>query len=1782
MVGNTKKRRTRKLFAVGALIAPALLVLAMVAPNASAAPITIVDDGGADDYPGQKDLNFLTVDYGLPGATVIDVDWGWDDTATSGANTRDGCALFDTDGDGKANYSYCVIVEADNSYSTVLYSCGDDDSDKCTNPRQAIPAPGSSTSVDVVEDIDPFGVPSSPDYDVDHVTGNTCGTAPDCYTDDTVAMATIDLDDIGDPSRVTLINVCSYPSQVPGSAPSECVIAANSGFLTIVKVADPDDDTDFVFDSSAPSNGDVSQWTIEGSGQVQFIPFASGNTLDLDEVVPDGWELDEASCELQLQTPTSTGTPTDTGVDNITIQAGVETICTFEDSLAEGTLTLVKTVTNDNGGTLAVADFPLFMDATSVTSGQTVTFVGGTQITASETQQPGYTASAWGGHCAADGSVTIEAGVDKTCTITNDDNEPTLRLRKTVTNDNGGTALATAWTLTADGALAVPTDLSGSTPVNSGTGFKADTYTLGESGGPSGYTAGDWSCVLTGTATPVSVSASDEVVVGLGDDITCTIDNDDNEPTLRLRKTVTNDNGGTALATAWTLTADGALAVPTDLSGSTPVNSGTGFKADTYTLGESGGPSGYTAGDWSCVLTGTATPVSVSASDEVVVGLGDDITCTIDNDDNEPTLRLRKTVTNDNGGTALATAWTLTADGALAVPTDLSGSTPVNSGTGFKADTYTLGESGGPSGYTAGDWSCVLTGTATPVSVSASDEVVVGLGDDITCTIDNDDNEPTLRLRKTVTNDNGGTALATAWTLTADGALAVPTDLSGSTPVNSGTGFKADTYTLGESGGPSGYTAGDWSCVLTGTATPVSVSASDEVVVGLGDDITCTIDNDDNEPTLRLRKTVTNDNGGTALATAWTLTADGALAVPTDLSGSTPVNSGTGFKADTYTLGESGGPSGYTAGDWSCVLTGTATPVSVSASDEVVVGLGDDITCTIDNDDNEPTLRLRKTVTNDNGGTALATAWTLTADGALAVPTDLSGSTPVNSGTGFKADTYTLGESGGPSGYTAGDWSCVLTGTATPVSVSASDEVVVGLGDDITCTIDNDDNEPTLRLRKTVTNDNGGTALATAWTLTADGALAVPTDLSGSTPVNSGTGFKADTYTLGESGGPSGYTAGDWSCVLTGTATPVSVSASDEVVVGLGDDITCTIDNDDNEPTLRLRKTVTNDNGGTALATAWTLTADGALAVPTDLSGSTPVNSGTGFKADTYTLGESGGPSGYTAGDWSCVLTGTATPVSVSASDEVVVGLGDDITCTIDNDDDEPSLTLEKTVSGGSATEADFTLIATGPTSFQGPGPSVSNGPSFDAGTYALSETGPAGYSPSAWSCVGGTQDGSNITVGLGESATCSITNTRDQGSITAVKYHDLNGDGTRQNGEPDLEGWEFWVDLNENGEFDPPAETKVATGANGQAALGSFDTDTYWVCEVTKSGWVNSQPGSASVSNKAPCVSITVTKDSSSTATFGNYQRTKIQVNKTVSNGPVPDGVTFQFQIREGASTTSQGTTIATGSVTGPDSTLGGDEWTAAAGQQYPLDPGTDYQLCEQIYNGYTPSFVVMGQYGTAWFHPGLNTNDPNTSQIENEWACYDLADVVSGVGGADNTVEIAINNQPQGMARTIGFWKNWTSCDGKGNQAPVLDQTLFAAGSIQIGDLILNGGTQNSSPDCQKAIRLLNKSTINTGKKKASDPAFNMTAQLLAYRLNQVMSPTSCSAAASAATEAQAWLDWLDFNGISHRSISKALASRLNYLSGVLDDYNNNSINCSAFTPVPTPPGPPPADPD
>ena len=185
-----------------------------------------------------------------------------------------------------------------------------------------------------------------------------------------------------------------------------------------------------------------------------------------------------------------------------------------------------------------------------------------------------------------------------------------------------------------------------------------------------------------------------------------------------------------------------------------------------------------------------------------------------------------------------------------------------------------------------------------------------------------------------------------------------------------------------------------------------------------------------------------------------------------------------------------------------------------------------------------------------------------------------------------------------------------------------------------------------------------------------------------------------------------------------------------------------------------------NDNGGTAVSADFTLTATGTAG--NDVTGAAPVDSGAGLKADTFALAESG-PAGYAAGSWSCDSTASTQPSFVQNGSSITLEIGDDVTCTITNDDIAPILHLRKVVvndNGGTATTADFTLTATGTAGNTVTGVSpVDSGADLLADTWTLSETGPAGYAASAWTCVGGSQLGATIAVAIGGEATCTVTN---------------------------------------------------------------------------------------------------------------------------------------------------------------------------------------------------------------------------------------------------------------------------------------------------------------------------------------------------------------------------------------------------------------------------------------
>lgn len=578
------------------LIGPLAPVLDSEGSDALAALEVINDEQGANDEPGQKDLTQLGIDYaGLPDSVFV--QFNLDDTAWSGNNSGDGCTLFDTDADLNVNFSLCATVKGDPAeiVSTTLYACtADAKVDRCTGPA-LLTITGDTSCDAAILATDPFP------------TG-------DFYPNDAVITCTIDLSDVG-ASTAELVNVCSYPSQEPNSDPSDCVLIIRDGALRVTKVVTNDNGGTLKCEafSFTVQPGAISE-NFEADPDCSNLVAVEPGTYSVTEPAVSGYATSYDNCT------------------NVAVASGEIETCTITNNDQGATLTVTKIVINDNGGTAEVADFPLFIDGNATSSGSPVSVNAGLH-TVSETGDTDYAATI-GGDCAADGSVSIALGQSKSCTITNDDAAPGLTLVKAVTNDNGGSTAASAWTLTASG----PTGFSGAGPsVSNGASFDAGTYNLSESG-PDGYTGSAWVCV-GGTQDD-----DDTVTLALGESATCTITNDDDEPSLTLIKQVTNDDGGDAAASEWTLTATGTGASPTNLSGSTPVTSGAGFEADTYTLAETGGPSGYTAGGWDC---GSATMPTATT---VTVGLGDDVTCTIINDDEAATLIVTKVIVGGDLG----------------------------------------------------------------------------------------------------------------------------------------------------------------------------------------------------------------------------------------------------------------------------------------------------------------------------------------------------------------------------------------------------------------------------------------------------------------------------------------------------------------------------------------------------------------------------------------------------------------------------------------------------------------------------------------------------------------------------------------------------------------------------------------------------------------------------------------------------------------------------------------------------------------------------------------------------------------------------------------------------------------------------------------------------------------------------------------------------------------------------------------------------------------------------
>ena len=107
---------------------------------------------------------------------------------------------------------------------------------------------------------------------------------------------------------------------------------------------------------------------------------------------------------------------------------------------------------------------------------------------------------------------------------------------------------------------------------------------------------------------------------------------------------------------------------------------------------------------------------------------------------------------------------------------------------------------------------------------------------------------------------------------------------------------------------------------------------------------------------------------------------------------------------------------------------------------------------------------------------------------------------------------------------------------------------------------------------------------------------------------------------------------------------------------------------------------------------------------------------------------------------------------------------------------------------------------------------------------------------------------------------------------ISGMKFNDLNGNGTRQLGDPGLSGFTIFLDANNNGVLNA-GETSTTTDANGNYSFANLGPGTYRVREVQQASFTQTTPNPAA---------ITLTSSQIiSGVNFGNFRQISISGNK-------------------------------------------------------------------------------------------------------------------------------------------------------------------------------------------------------------------------------------------------------------------------------------------------------------
>jgi plastocyanin len=445
-------------------------------------------------------------------------------------------------------------------------------------------------------------------------------------------------------------------------------------------------------------------------------------------------------------------------------------------------------------------------------------------------------------------------------------------------------------------------------------------------------------------------------------------------------------------------------------------------------------------------------------------------------------------------------------------------------------------------------------------------------------------------------------------------------------------------------------------------------------------------------------------------------------------------------------------------------------------------------------------------------------------------------------------------------------------------------------------------------------------------------------------------------------------------------------------------------------------------------------------------------------------------------------------------------------------------------------------------------------------GSYSVSETVPTGWDLTSSPCtssLGHAETAASITLNAGETVTCKFYN-RKRANLIVEKQ--TNPDGA-------------------SGSFTFTGTAAGTIGDGGTIPVNNLVPGTYTSTENNPApnfDLTSISCNDANSTGDVPSRTATFRLEPGETVkcTFTNTQRGMAQVVKTVSGVAPPAGQSFTFELRQGASTVSDGTVLESKNT----DASGNISFTTK------LAAGQTYQICEWVFPGWNTNLAGDGPLfvPNSMIPPAL----PNPN-VNNLTVCADF----TVQPGQTRTFTVDNTPPPGGRALTIGFWKNWSSCsnsNGKG-QKPMLDLALGIASATTtnppgglvvsaqnpgalwpnyaaIWYLVVKGNATSTpnnikpAPDCSIAVNLLDKSTSDGKKKMSSDPLFNMTAQLLAAQLNRFMGAGINGTTIMNIDRAVLLNGKYKFNGLTYTpKLTTADANTANCLATQLDNYNN-----------------------